>query len=118
MKNIVIVDDDASINLIMNKYLSAIFPEATIKSYTSGFKFMADFESLTADLIIMDIHLVDIKGTDIILKIKDLSKNIPIWVMSGSIYDRSDLPLEVQRLVVGIFTKPITKEKLREKLIG
>lgn len=77
------VEDDEDISLIINKTLSK--QGFTVKSFENGKKFLEQFKLETPDIVLLDLMLPDMSGSDIIKKIRSNQKydNVHIIVVSA-----------------------------------
>lgn len=77
------VEDDEDISLIINKTLTK--QGFTIKSFENGKKFLEQFKIETPDIVLLDLMLPDMSGSDIIKKIRSNQKydNVHIIVVSA-----------------------------------
>lgn len=77
------VEDDEDISLIINKTLTK--QGFTVKSFENGKKFLVQFKLETPDIVLLDLMLPDMSGSDIIKKIRSNQKydNVHIIVVSA-----------------------------------
>lgn len=77
------VEDDEDISLIINKSLTK--QGFTVKSFENGKKFLEQFKLETPDIVLLDLMLPDMSGSDIIKKIRSNQKydNVHIIVVSA-----------------------------------
>ena len=77
------VEDDEDISLIINKTLTK--QGFTVKSFENGKKFLEQFMLETPDIVLLDLMLPDMSGSDIIKKIISNQKydNVHIIVVSA-----------------------------------
>lgn len=77
------VEDDEDISLIINKTLTK--QGFTVKSFENGKKFLEQFMLETPDIVLLDLMLPDMSGSDIIKKIRSNQKydNVHIIVVSA-----------------------------------
>ena len=77
------VEDDEDISLIINKTLTK--QGFTVKSFENGKKFLEQFKLETTDIVLLDLMLPDMSGSDIIKKIRSNQKydNVHIIVVSA-----------------------------------
>lgn len=77
------VEDDEDISLIINKTLTK--QGFTVKSFENGKKFLEQFKLETPDIVLLDLMLPDMSGSDIIKKIRSNQKydNVHIIVASA-----------------------------------
>lgn len=77
------VEDDEDISLIINKTLTK--QGFTVKSFENGKKLLEQFKLETPDIVLLDLMLPDMSGSDIIKKIRSNQKydNVHIIVVSA-----------------------------------
>ncbi len=77
------VEDDEDISLIINKTLTK--QGFTVKSFENGKNFLEQFKLETPDIVLLDLMLPDMSGSDIIKKIRSNQKydNVHIIVVSA-----------------------------------
>lgn len=77
------VEDDEDISLIINKTLTK--QGFTVKSFENGKKFLEQFKLEIPDIVLLDLMLPDMSGSDIIKKIRSNQKydNVHIIVVSA-----------------------------------
>ena len=77
------VEDDEDISLIINKTLTK--QGFTVKSFENGKKFLEQFKLETPDIVLLDLMLPDMSGSEIIKKIRSNQKydNVHIIVVSA-----------------------------------
>ena len=77
------VEDDEDISLIINKTLTK--QGFTVDSFENGKKFLEQFKLETPDIVLLDLMLPDMSGSDIIKKIRSNQKydNVHIIVVSA-----------------------------------
>lgn len=77
------VEDDEDISLIINKTLTK--QGFIVKSFENGKKFLEQFKIETPDIVLLDLMLPDMSGSDIIKKIRSNQKydNVHIIVVSA-----------------------------------
>ena len=77
------VEDDEDMSLIINKTLTK--QGFTVKSFENGKKFLEQFKLETPDIVLLDLMLPDMSGSDIIKKIRSNQKydNVHIIVVSA-----------------------------------
>ena len=102
-RHIFIIDDDKSIRWVLEKIL--IKNNFTVSSFVDAESMLNDLESITPNVIISDIRMPGINGTDMLEQVKREYPKIPIIMMSAF----SDLETTVMSLKKGAYeyvTKP------------
>ena len=113
MPNILIVDDEAG----MREVISAILEKQGYNTLTAedGGQAVSAVGKNKIDLVILDIHLPDKDGVEILEEIKKINKNLPVIMCSG--FD--DVNLAVESVKSGAFDyirKPFDNKELIEKV--
>lgn len=83
MKKITVIEDNEAINKLFTTIL--LRNGYDVSSFRNGMSALEALPNIQPDLIIMDILLPDINGTELIHKVKELDKlqNVPIVAVTG-----------------------------------
>ena len=109
MTNILVIDDDADICMLLNRYLSK-----NGFNVTTAYSGKAALESITSqipDIVLCDFRLEDMSGSDLLEKIKQNNPHVPVIIMTGY----SDVRTAVKIMKLGAFdyvTKPLLPEEI------
>lgn len=98
--SIIVIEDNLGDYVLVEDYLYEKFKSIKIDHYLD-FKSVATHlqsDNCSCDLILLDFHLPDMKGIELVKNILALSPKIPIIVLTGY----ADLPLAKQSLEMGI----------------
>jgi len=79
MKTILLVDDQKTIRVIMEKFLVSIGYKVICAA--NGKVGLELFESEKVDLVVTDIVMPEVSGIEFIHRIKQIDENVPILVM-------------------------------------
>ena len=115
MRKSVLVVDDFAMNLrLVNEILSEYYDVHIAKS---GMKAFEVLKNSHIDLIILDLIMPEMSGTDFLKVIKqlDLYKDIPVIIMSGR-KDLSSFKYAYSHGIVDYIGKPFQKETLLLKV--
>jgi len=86
------------------------------KTYASRVAFIADLDdNLKLDCIVLDLHLPDINGIDLMQELLNRKIHTPVIILAADVTD----PLAVQALELGavkVLQKPTISEELLEKI--
>lgn len=117
MHKILIIDDEPEIVNILKLFLTkksfdvvpCVGGEYALELLRSGIK---------PDLMIVDMKMPKVKGIDILKELKNLGKEWPVIVLSGSIdiEKRMDEIRQLEFQQVEYFVKPIDLNSLSEKI--
>ncbi len=81
MIKVLVIDDNESFGKYVVPYLEAkgfkVFMEKT------GKKGIESFRENSPDIVVLDLGLPDIDGTEVFLRVKDIDPDVPIGVLSG-----------------------------------
>jgi DNA-binding response OmpR family regulator len=114
---ILIVDDEEDTRNTLNSYLSNRI-ECDITEAADGYHAIQKLKDNNFDLILLDIKMPGISGTDVIKEAKKLTPNISIIVITK--WDSSELSSQVKQEGADYIPKPfslkIVRDKVEEKL--
>lgn len=99
--SVIIIDDNQGDFFLIEDYLHEKFNKITIKHY-ANYKSASIFlqnEDSKSDLILLDLHLTDMSGIELIKNMLMLSPKVPIIILTGY----GDLQLAKKSLELGIF---------------
>lgn len=111
-KKILAVDDELSICLLLENFLSQNYDVVTINDGLEALKWLDDN---IPDLIISDIHMPNIDGFEFLTKLRErgFTKHTPVIMLSG----RSESKERIKCYKLGAqdyLTKPFNPEELDE----
>jgi len=115
MKRILVVDDEPSIVMIMEEFLSEEGYE--VHTAMDGDKALAMVDSeIPFDLALVDLRIPGVSGKEIIHKIRQTSRleGMPIIVITGFEKNSEDFPPE--NSYQSLFTKPFMLEDILEEI--
>lgn len=78
---ILIVDDEDDIRQTLSDYLSKRI-ECEVIEAADGYKALKELGENRIDLVLLDIKMPGISGIDVMRKVQEISKDIPIIVMT------------------------------------
>jgi DNA-binding response OmpR family regulator len=111
-KKILAVDDELSICLLLENFLSQNYDIVTINDSLEALKWLEDS---IPDLIISDIHMPNMDGFEFLTKLRErgFTKHTPVIMLSG----RSESKERIKCYKLGAqdyLTKPFNPEELEE----
>ena len=114
-KNILLVDDDVIYLFIAQKTILMQFPNADITICKNGQEALLELDSLSPDVMFLDINMPVLNGWDLLDKLqgKDNQDQSPIFIVSSSINENDRKRAHTHKLVKGYIEKPITESKLK-----
>src|SRR5436190_19632533 len=85
MKNILVVDDEAAIRLVLNLALKQA--GYVVREACNGKEASQLLEQSLPDLLITDLSMPEMEGTELIQEVRTLYPGMPIIAMSGELMD-------------------------------
>jgi two-component system OmpR family response regulator len=116
LKKILHVDDDTVMRMMVKKALERSEKGFEILSCSSAREFLEKIETFTPDLLLIDVIMPDMRGPDLLAKVRQKSITAPAVFMTG----QDDLEIDNRdRLepIIGIMQKPFSATTLGEDLI-
>ena len=112
---ILVVDDDPAICALLKR--SLLNDKWELSVFTSPEEALEYGKNNRIDLVITDICMPQITGTELISKIKDAKPDIPVIVISSSI-DADVMEKIAKHGVVDYFEKPFDINALKNRVIA
>lgn len=109
---IFVVEDDEWYNRLLVYNLS-LNPDYEIQSFTDG-KSCLDNLDLQPDVITLDYRLPDMKGLDILKKVKAINEDIQVILIS----EQDDIEVVVELLKQGAYDYIVKSKDIRERLLN
>lgn len=109
---VLIIDDDMFIRKTLGKLLDKY---ATCQGLATCTGIIEEYNSVNPDIVILDIHMPDGNGIEILKEINDIDSNAFI-VMSSSDSVKENVLSAMQNGALGFLAKPVEKEKLMKYL--
>ena len=109
MKDIFVVDDDASIRDSLRDLLGSA--GLNVRTFASAQEFLASASTDAASCLVLDVQLPGISGLDLQQELTNLDAQIPIIFITG----HGDIPMSVRAMKAGaieFLTKPFRDEDL------
>jgi len=121
--DIIVIDDDATTNLICRRYFEIIFPAAAIKTFTdpvSGLEYIrSQYGSETARqaYLFLDINMPVLSGWGVLDKFADfpdaLKQHFTVYIFSSSVAAKDKEMADANPLVTGYIEKPLSIRQLQ-----
>jgi two-component system response regulator AtoC len=109
-KTIFIVDDEPAILKLITHWVSNEW-EYNVRTFTNGTELLENIYE-NPDLILLDIMLPDLSGTDILKQVKRMNKHLPVIMLSAQ--GNIDVALEcIREGAFDYFPKPVDKNRLK-----
>ncbi|MFN8310769.1 MAG: sigma-54 dependent transcriptional regulator [Chitinophagales bacterium] len=109
MEKILVIDDDETIVQLLKRFLTKNNYE--VETASSGKEGLQKLQHFQPNLIMSDYRLGDMEGSDLLVKIREVSPFVPVIVITGY----SDLRTAVKVVRLGAFdyiTKPLLPEEI------
>jgi len=111
--NVAVVDDDVAILDAIKMVLEEQGWRVAI--YTDGNQFLNNLNQDSFDCVVLDPHLPDIKGVEIVRYIENSTIDLPVVVLTARPYSPQTIELKGTR-VHDILTKPVSDIVLIESI--
>jgi len=117
LKRIIVVDDDDDLRgFLVSSLESSSF---VVKGLSSGHSLLSELKDFAPDVLLLDVHLPEVHGSEIIKGIRGyhLTQNIPIIMMSGD----GETNMKVKTLGLGAddyIVKPFSEEELVARILA
>ena len=115
---ILIVDDEEETRKLIHDHLVNRI-ECTVLEAANGYEALEIFQKEKIDLMLLDLRMPGISGTDVIKKAKEISREVPIIVISGwegaSVYQHVE-ECGADEYIPKPFSLKVVKAKVEEKL--
>ena len=85
MKKILLIDDELDILEILKEFLE--FRGFNVIHFDNPVKAIKNFHPDYYNIVITDLNLPDMSGFELVSKIRDIDRNIPIIIISGYLED-------------------------------
>lgn len=116
MALILVIEDDPALRLNLQRILELEGHE--VQSAADGIEGLRTLRTHGADLVLMDIHMPDMDGIEVLLQLRQLAPQLPVVTMSGGDYtgqlsalDDADLLGATARI-----PKPFSRQELVETI--
>ncbi len=110
---ILIVDDEQDTRQTLNHYLSSRM-ECEIVEASNGYEAIEQLKRIPFDLMLLDISMPGIRGTEVIRESRKLSAPTSIIVITK--WDSSEIADEVKNLGADYIPKPLSLKIVRSKV--
>lgn len=109
------VEDDVNIAYIIEKTLENMQLEK--KGFSNGESFLESFNTIKPDLILLDVMLPDISGIELLEKIREVSLDIPVIIVSA-LYSELDKVKAFNKGADDYITKPFGILELSSRVLA
>jgi len=105
---IMVVDDDMFIRKTVSSYISQI---AEVHEFPDATQALKAYSRINPDIVVLDIHLPDMSGLDVIKNLINEDSNAFILI-SSSDSTMENVQVAIDKGAAGFLAKPIQKERL------
>ena len=81
MANILVIDDDATIQLVFSQFLTSLGHE--VMQANNGKEGMSILQETRPDLVITDIMMPEMDGLEILMQLRKTHASVPVIAISG-----------------------------------
>lgn len=114
-KTIFIVDDEPAIQKLITHWVRNEW-EYNVRTFSNGTELLENIHE-NPDLILLDIMLPDLSGTEILKLVKRTNKHLPVIMLSAQ--GNIDVALEcIREGAFDYFPKPVDKNRLKPAIIN
>ena len=110
MKNILVVDDDISFLTSLAEMVSLIQPSYDVMTAENGDQAISILRTLPVDLLITDIRMPVVPGSELVLWMRENMPRTPVIVISAS--NDTDLVSSIEGVGYFFFDKPLDVTRL------
>jgi len=113
MANILVIDDDATIQLVFSQFLTSL--GHGIMQAENGKKGMSMIQETRPDLVITDIMMPEMDGLEILMQLRSTHDSVPVIAISGGMRSLPVNFLQQAKLFGAryVFEKPVPLDVLR-----
>ncbi len=118
MALILVVDDDAGVRRSVERVLQSRGHEVLLAG--DGAEGLRTWRERGADLVLLDIHMPDTDGIEVLVQLRGLAPRLPVIVMSGGVQTRNlDLLADAKLLgASAVLRKPFTLDEIMNAIDG
>lgn len=110
------IDDDKIQHILLQKRLSKVDPKSELHCFDNPI-FAVDFlKNNSVDLILLDLHLPEMGGWEIITEMKKIGTKGRVFVLSGSVDPGDKNRIKDDPFIQGHFEKPLSQQDLESML--
>ena len=113
MANILVIDDDVTIQLVFSQFLTSVGNE--IMQAENGKEGMSIIQETRPDLVITDIMMPEMDGLEILMQLRSTHDLVPVIAISGGMRSLPVNFLQQAKLFGAryVFEKPVPLDVLR-----
>ena len=113
MADILVIDDDATIQLVFSQFLTGLGHE--VRQAENGKEGMSMIQEARPDLVITDIMMPEMDGLEILMQLRSTHDSVPVIAISGGMRSLPVNFLQQAKLFGAryVFEKPVALDVLR-----
>ncbi|OGP66017.1 MAG: hypothetical protein A3K22_02770 [Deltaproteobacteria bacterium RBG_16_42_7] len=111
MNTLLVVDDEKAVRYSFKRMFEDDYRVITAEDGGTALRMLDAFDNI--DVILLDVRMPEMNGIEVLKKIKERTKNIPVIVMTA--FGDSDTAIEAMRKgAFDYLTKPLESDQLKE----
>lgn len=119
MKQFLLVDDDAVMNLVHREMIQNFVPGCNVDVCDSSFgalRFLtqAAEQGVWPDIILLDINMPEMNGFELVERLhafsQDLKASTRVLILSSSLHPQDQDRAQADALISSVLSKPLTRE--------
>jgi CheY-like chemotaxis protein len=107
---ILVVDDSRVSRLLSRQFILHSHPDWIIEEAVTGEEAVTKLASISPDLILLDVNMPGMGGLAAVVKLREISPEIPICLMTANVQDATRE--KAHNLGVQFAEKPITQARI------
>jgi CheY-like chemotaxis protein len=114
MAHVLVVDDDTDVRSVVRRVITKLGHQ--VWEAGDGAEALELLKKTRFDLIISDVYMADMDGMELLVRVQQLERNVPVVVMSGGGHMLREDVLKMASSCGAVATldKPFTPEQLRD----
>lgn len=115
---LLIVEDDVFTRIYLEWHLKAMGFSGKMKLTTNGIEAIELLNNFQPDIIILDVHMPDANGFDVLNSIKTSNLTPKVYMISGYMNEKDYNKSLEYNCVEGFYHKPIRKSTLKKLILN
>lgn len=107
---ILVVDDSRVSRLLSRQFILHSHPDWIVEEAVTGEEAVTKLSTISPDLILLDVNMPGMGGLAAIVKLREVSPNVPICLMTANVQDA--IREKAHNLGVQFAEKPITQARI------
>ena len=110
---IAVVDDEEPVRKALGRLLRSV--GMTVETFSGGSEFLAALSTLQPDCLVLDLHMPEVTGFEVLERLTAISANVPVVAITG--HDTPETEAIVKRSVASAYLhKPINQRLLLDAI--